>query len=45
MYTAEQDPSDPAGEMWMILDSDGDWLCTVLNKYQAGALLSHLNRG
>ncbi len=45
MYTAEIDPSDDKGEMHMILDPQGDWMATVLNKYQADALLSHLNRG
>jgi hypothetical protein len=45
MYTAEPDPSDDNKEMWMILDSDGDWVFTVLNEFQAQAAISHLNRG
>jgi hypothetical protein len=45
MYTKKLDPSDDKGEMFMILDPDGDWIATTLNDYQADALLSHLNRG
>lgn len=44
MYTAEKDPSDTEGEMWMILDAKGNWLFTVLNKFQADVALEHLNK-
>lgn len=31
-------------ELWKILDSDGNQICTVIGKDNAEALLSHLNR-
>jgi len=47
MYTAEPCENDDLGEPgdWVILDSDGDWICTVGSEDQAEALMSHLNRG
>lgn len=47
MYTAEEITENcDAGEegRWMILDSDGDLICTVNTEGEAGSLLSHLNR-
>ena len=32
-------------ELWEIYDPDGDYICAVLMKHEADALLSHLNRG
>ena len=44
MYTAQPDPSDTNGEMWMVLDVQGNWLFTTLNEFQAQQALAHLNR-
>ena len=41
MYTAEPAPT---GE-WFIMVPDTDYVCTVSDKGEAAALLSHLNRG
>jgi hypothetical protein len=43
MYTAQLSTDDPDGN-WDILDPDGDYICMVLGKAAADALLSHLNR-
>lgn len=47
MYTAEECISDDLGNPgtdWVILDKDGDWICTVGSEGQAENLLSHLNK-
>lgn len=31
--------------VWEIYDPDGNYICAVLRKHEADALLSHLNRG
>lgn len=41
MYTKEEHED---GELFSILDEQGDWICNVLGEEQSDALLSHLNR-
>lgn len=42
MYTKDRD--DVYDDHWVILDPDGDSVCTVIGEDAADALLSHLNR-
>lgn len=44
MYESEYDRPSEEGDIFAILDPDGDIICYVIGKDPADALLSHLNR-